>query len=254
MERKKAAAMLERSDFAVGRHFFNMTQIPGESDFIEVADRIERIQGYRVEKGSATYVRININSRTTQEDIMAGLRSVAILSDKVTAEKGLRKETPGNWVWRMAPDSGEAAAYVGLQCLNAAGAVDKNKNPSHGCGCRIHDGILREKADAGHDGTVALKARLSVHCVPADTDCAALRFEQLERYGCGDDPAMHASGGWIIWIAVGRPEMMTSVYGPAGFSHSGMYHRGPGDSDADYEYMMIAAVRVLPDGAPGTGS
>ena len=236
---------ISQTGFIPGVHYFNMDHVDDDSTFMSTLDSKDTIFGYKIEKGSPTFTGININSRTKPEELIAGLKSVALLSDTVTAKNGIRKKTPGNWLWYMDPETEEEEIHVSLQCMNAVGALDRHHEPTGGCGCTMHNAENKGSISADHNGRVLAFTYVNKYFVPRNVDVENMTYERLCTYTDKDNADLKKHGGWIIWEAYDSEDQLNEQFGPSDFYTSGMYHFGPGDRD--YHHMHMAGVRILPE-------
>jgi len=221
-----------------------MDHVEDDSTFIDALEHMDTIDGYPIEAGSPTFTGININSRTRPEELIAGLKSVALLSDTVTAAHGIRKKTPGNWLWYMDPGTEQEEIHVSLQCMNAVGALDRHHEPTGGRGCTMHNAENMGCVSDEHNGRVLAFTYVHRYYVPRNADVENMTYDLLRTYTDKDNADLKKYGGWIIWEAYDSEEQLNEAFGPSDFYTSGMYHFGPGPKD--YHHMHMAGVRILP--------
>lgn len=246
----------EKTGAFEGFHMINMEHVDDDSDFMTNLTAMTEIDGIKIIPETATYIGININSRTTEADIINGFKSVAVFSDDYTFRERLRRDgslmsdpcprrrTPGNWLWYMDKESGKAKVLMSLQCMNAVGALDRFRDPTGGTGCCMHDGVNTDRISEDHNGKILYETDIEMFYVPADIDRDSIQYKDLFRYTDKDDPDFVSKGGWIIWHAHDSEEGIASQVGPCKFYTSGMYHYGPGEND--FYHLMMAAVKAQP--------
>lgn len=239
-----------------GFHMINMEHVDDDSDFMTNLVTMQEIEGIRIVPESATYIGININSRTKPEDIIAGFKSVGVFSDTITFQErmgrgnptllppGPRRRTPGNWLWYMDKESGRAKVLMSLQCMNAVGALDRFREPTGGTGCYMHDGVNSDRISSENNGKILYDTDIEMFYIPADVDPETIEYKDFFKYTDKDAPDFKANGGWIIWHAHDSEEGIINKVGPCKFYTSGMYHYGPGEND--FYHLMMAAVKAEP--------
>lgn len=238
-----------------GFHMINMEHVDDDSDFMTNLTTMSEIEGFRIDPESATYVGININSRTRPEEIIAGFKSVGVFSDTITFQEragrgnptllppGPRRRTPGNWLWYMDKETGKARILMSLQCMNAVGALDRFREPTGGTGCCMHDGVNTDRIAAEHNGKILYETDIEMFYIPLNVDWDTIQYSDFFRYTDKNNADFASHGGWIIWHAHDSEDGIQEAVGPCRFYTSGMYHYGPGEND--YYHLMMAAVKVV---------
>ena len=236
-----------------GFHMINMERVDDDSTFMTNLTQMSSIEGFEIIPESATYIGINISSRTRPEEIIAGFKSVAVFSDSYTFHEhakpgeaeppvGPRRNTPGNWLWYMDKETGKARVLMSLQCMNCVTALDRFRESTGGCGCCMNNGVNTSSVSPDNNGLLLYETDIELYYIPANADCENITYADFEKYTDKDAHAFAQNGGWIIWHAHDSIEGIQKQVGPCKFYKSGMYKYGPGDDDC--YHLMMAAVRV----------
>ncbi len=244
----------EKTGAFEGFHMINMEHVDDDSNFMENIVKQKTIDGFEIIPETATYIGININSRTKPEEIIDGFKKVSVFSDTYTfrernpqdhtvfLEPGPRRKTPGNWLWYMDEATGKPKVLMSLQCMNAVGALDRFREPTGGTGCCMHDGVNTPAVSESNNGKILFETEIERYYIPANVDGETITYADFAKYTCKDNEEFKKNGGWIIFAAHDSEEGIIAQVGPCRFYTSGMYHYG--DGETEYYHLMMAAVKV----------